>query len=144
MALEDAIAALVAGALREAAPDLRGLVDEMKECTGALTSLRSGVLTPDEAAAYLKVSRRKLDDWTAAGEIRVSKNGAVVRYKRDWLDDFVDRCASGGPARALPATVKCAHSAGSSSLHSTLPDLKVFGCGNQKGGAQRKKAAPDS
>jgi excisionase family DNA binding protein len=51
-------------------------------------------LTPEEAAEYLKVTRRTIDRWIADGTIKASKIGRVVRIKRS----EIDRILSGAPA----------------------------------------------
>ena len=42
----------------------------------------NGPLTPEEAAEYLKVTRRTIDRWIADGTMKASKIGRVVRIKR--------------------------------------------------------------
>ena len=43
-------------------------------------------LTPDEAAEYLKVTRRTIDRWIMDGTIKASKIGRVVRIKRSEIE----------------------------------------------------------
>ena len=43
-------------------------------------------LTPDEAAEYLKVTRRTIDRWIADGTIKASKIGRVVRINRSEIN----------------------------------------------------------
>lgn len=57
----------------------------------------SEVMNQLEAAAYLKVHRNTLKEWTDAGLIRCLKKGKVIRYRRCWLDQFMETEAEGGP-----------------------------------------------
>jgi hypothetical protein len=42
----------------------------------------------DEAAAYLRIPKGRLQNLTAAGVFRVSRQGKANIYHRDWLDEF--------------------------------------------------------
>lgn len=46
----------------------------------------SSPLTPDEAAEYLKVTRRTIDRWIADGTLKASKIGRVVRISRSEIN----------------------------------------------------------
>ncbi|WP_145269694.1 helix-turn-helix domain-containing protein [Tautonia plasticadhaerens] len=48
-------------------------------------------LTPDEAAAYLRVAPGTIRNWTSAGYIPFSRRGRVVRYHREALDRWLSR-----------------------------------------------------
>jgi Helix-turn-helix domain len=45
----------------------------------------------DEAAAYLRIPKGRLQNLTAAGEVRVSRQGKANIYHRDWLDELAQR-----------------------------------------------------
>jgi len=56
--------------------------------------------TPDQAAAYLGVERETIMRRARDGQIRYSKvtprpNGKV-RFRREWLDEYLERRATGG------------------------------------------------
>ena len=48
------------------------------------------ILTRDEAAAYLKVCISTLNNLKRNGLIRHLRIGRVVRYRREWLDAFIN------------------------------------------------------
>ena len=47
----------------------------------------------DEAAAYLRIPKGRLQNLTAAGVIKVSRQGKAKVYHRDWLDEYARRQA---------------------------------------------------
>jgi excisionase family DNA binding protein len=47
----------------------------------------------DEAAAYLRIPKGRLQNLTAAGAIKVSRQGKAYTYHREWLDDFARKQA---------------------------------------------------
>jgi excisionase family DNA binding protein len=47
----------------------------------------------DEAAAYLRVPKGRLQNLTAAGQVRVSRQGKACTYHRDWLDEYARKQA---------------------------------------------------
>lgn len=49
------------------------------------------VFTAREAAAYLCISYDALMRYARMGEIRSANNGANRIFKRDWLDEWVER-----------------------------------------------------
>ena len=49
----------------------------------------SAVLTKDEAAAELKVSLSTLNRLVASGKLRIKKVGALVRIRREWLNEYM-------------------------------------------------------
>jgi len=66
------------------------------------------VMTTDEAAAYLRVSRRTLERWTVKGRLRrynirghVDGGRPMWRYRKDDLDRFLTRDAPDCPAGPL-------------------------------------------
>ena len=48
-------------------------------------------MTRDDAAKYLKVSKKTVDRWIAAGKLPAAKQGRVVRLRRDDLDALMLR-----------------------------------------------------
>lgn len=49
------------------------------------------LLTPDEAADYLKLPVRQLQQWRYLGRgPRYTHIGRSVRYRRSWLDQWID------------------------------------------------------
>jgi excisionase family DNA binding protein len=63
------------------------------ESVSALT--QPYVLNRKEAADFLRLSPRKLDQLAASGEIPKVKIGASVRFCRDDLEKFVADCRNG-------------------------------------------------
>lgn len=62
------------------------------------------LLTPDEAAAYLTVTRTWLMDQAQAGRIeRVQLGGQTVRFTQQALDELIARCTRPAHAAAIPA-----------------------------------------
>lgn len=60
---------------------------------------RQPLATKPEAAAYLKVPERTLDQWRYLGKgPRWSKVGRYVRYRWEDLDAYVNENAKGGTA----------------------------------------------
>ncbi len=53
--------------------------------------LPSAVYTADELAALLKVSRRAVERWAAAGKVpgRLALPGRAVRYRKDVIDEWI-------------------------------------------------------
>ena len=57
-----------------------------------LRDRRPSLLTTAEAAAGLKVSPRTLDNWRSLGTgPEFIKVGALVRYREDDIEDYLDR-----------------------------------------------------
>ncbi len=61
-----------------------------KEMQTKASTLSPSLLTRREAAAFLSVSERKLDQLVAAGQIPRAKIGASVRILRADLDKFIE------------------------------------------------------
>ena len=90
--------------------ELRTLVDGLREEVHALReevqALRrkeapegpDALLTREEAAERLRISKRTLDDMAAAGEIRPVRIRGRVLYHPETLSAYIQRCA-GGDAR---------------------------------------------
>lgn len=55
------------------------------------TSTTSSLLTKAEAAAYLGIAPRTLDDWRTAGAIACIERPGYVRFLRTDLEDFLQR-----------------------------------------------------
>jgi excisionase family DNA binding protein len=53
----------------------------------------SPLLTRQEAARYLRISKRTLDTAEAEGELRAIRVRGRVLYHRDALDAYIRRCA---------------------------------------------------
>ena len=92
-ALAEATAALLAGS----AP----LPDPLRHAAahaGPLTQPASAYITADVAAAILGVSPRTLERFRMVGGgpkwTTVGRGGRGVRYRRDWLDQWVESRAS--------------------------------------------------
>ncbi len=51
----------------------------------------SHLLTKAEAAAYLGIAPRTLDDWRTAGAIACIERPGYIRFLRTDLDDFLQR-----------------------------------------------------
>ena len=50
------------------------------------------MLTIDEVATILQVEPRTIRTWCQAGELEFVKFGRkTLRFKRDWIDDFIER-----------------------------------------------------
>jgi len=63
--------------------------------------VRDELLTREEAAGILKISLVQLYRLTREGEIAVVKRGSrFVRYRRNDIDEFINRYLSGGPNAA--------------------------------------------
>ena len=56
---------------------------------------RSGLLTVQEAAEYLKVSKDTIYHWTFKGMLPVVKLGRLSRYRRSDLDEFINKGLKG-------------------------------------------------
>jgi len=48
-------------------------------------------MTRDEAANYLKVSKKTIDRWIRAGKLPAAKHGGIVRLRREDIDAFMLR-----------------------------------------------------
>lgn len=76
---------------------LRSLISEVREEVQALREeLReqpsdSQLLTREEAADYLRISVRTLDDMEEAGEIQAVRIRGRVLYHRETLDAYIQR-----------------------------------------------------
>ena len=55
----------------------------------------SGLLTVQEAAGYLKVSKDTIYHWTFKGMLPVVKLGRLSRYRRSDLDEFINKGLKG-------------------------------------------------
>lgn len=53
------------------------------------------LLTRHEASQFLRLSPRKIDQLAASGELPKVKIGALVRFCRDDLEQFVAECRNG-------------------------------------------------
>lgn len=49
------------------------------------------LLTVDETAAYLGISKLTVYDWISQGKIEVIKLGRVVRFKEATLEKWIDK-----------------------------------------------------
>lgn len=59
------------------------------------------LLTPNEVAQHLKVSRSTVDRLVAQGKLPApAKFGAIVRFRRDALDAFIRQSESTAPVAA--------------------------------------------
>lgn len=58
--------------------------------TLAVTTAESGLLTVDEVATYLRISRAKAYQLVAAGDLPSVRMGRSVRVRRDKLADWLD------------------------------------------------------
>jgi len=50
-------------------------------------------LNVDEAAAYLRIPKGRLQNLTAARQIKFSPQGKSYIYNREWLDEYARRAA---------------------------------------------------
>jgi excisionase family DNA binding protein len=55
------------------------------------TSVHDELLTPPEAAAYLKVAVQTIYDWVYDGKIPVERAGRSLRFRRSDLDTWLKR-----------------------------------------------------
>jgi excisionase family DNA binding protein len=53
-----------------------------------------GLLTIDEAAAFLRISRAKAYQMAATGDLPTVRLGRSVRVRRDRLTAWLDECSS--------------------------------------------------
>lgn len=51
-------------------------------------------LDVDQAAAYLRCKPQRVYDLVAAGELRPAKDGRRSLFRREWLDDYLERSGS--------------------------------------------------
>lgn len=58
--------------------------------TLAVTTAEPGLLTVDEAATYLRISRAKAYQMAASGDLPTIRMGRSVRVRRDKLADWLD------------------------------------------------------
>lgn len=70
------------------------------------------MLTPKEAAEYLRLSTRKVYSLAASGEVACHRFGTAVRFAQEDLDEYKTKCRS-------PAITQAA---GSTSLTASLPE----------------------
>lgn len=70
--------------------------------------MSSELLTPDEALAYLRLDQQGLAQprealrWLCrTGKLKYTKVGRYVRFRKEWLDELIDRNAV--RRRPLPA-----------------------------------------
>lgn len=79
--------------------ELRSLISEVREEVHTLReelldqSTETQLLTREEAADYLRISIRTLDDMEEAGEIQAVRIRGRVLYHRETLDAFVQNQA---------------------------------------------------
>jgi hypothetical protein len=74
---------------------------ELVDAIAAETALRiteAGIafspwMNVDEAAAYLRIPKGRLQNLTAAGEVKVSPQGKAHTYHREWLDEYAHKQA---------------------------------------------------
>jgi hypothetical protein len=50
----------------------------------------------NEAAEYLRIPKGRLQNLTAAGVVKVSRQGKAHIYHREWLDDYARKQAEHG------------------------------------------------
>lgn len=53
--------------------------------------LNSGLMTIEDLAAYLKVSRRTIYEWLKSNKIPALKLVGQWRFKKDKIDEWLDR-----------------------------------------------------
>jgi hypothetical protein len=73
------------------------IVLEIRELRRDLALRTPQVLNRVEAARYLRISTRQLDILAKSEAVRSSRIGGSVRYQRQWLDDYLEENALGGP-----------------------------------------------
>lgn len=49
------------------------------------------LMTPEEAAAYLRVEESTVKQWAKLGKIPHRRAGSLIRFERDELDDWTKR-----------------------------------------------------
>ena len=76
---------------------LEELRDELGELRTNLLLLKAW-LTEDEAALYLSISKRSVQDRRRAGEIRAIQRGQKFYFKREWLDAYLEADGLAAPA----------------------------------------------
>jgi nitrogen PTS system EIIA component len=53
---------------------------------------QSPFMDVDEAARYLRASKAGIYRWVETGELKASRVGRLLRFRRTDLDEFVERC----------------------------------------------------
>ncbi len=48
-------------------------------------------MTKKQAADYFQVSEWTIDRWRAEGRLKCFKCGGTVRFRREWLEDFLTK-----------------------------------------------------
>lgn len=69
--------------------DLR--IDEKLDEIIELIKIPKEVFRPKEAAEYLCIGYDTLQQLARIGEIRFALNGSVRLFKKEWLDEWLDR-----------------------------------------------------
>ena len=69
--------------------DLR--IDEKLDQIIDLVKVPKEVFRPKEAAAYLCIGYDMLQQLARIGEIRCAMNGSVRLFKKEWLDDWMEK-----------------------------------------------------
>jgi excisionase family DNA binding protein len=64
--------------------------------------LESGLLTPAEAATYLRVSLRSLRRLVARGDLPVTRIGRANRYRQSDLDGYIRKQTGTRASRIAP------------------------------------------
>lgn len=68
-----------------------------------MTDVNNTLMTPDDAAAYLSINKRKLQlDRVTKRAIPFIKIGRLVRYKQSDLDAYISAQTVGGSATKTP------------------------------------------
>ena len=62
-----------------------------------MVELETDWMDVDEAATYLGCSTRTIRRYATDGELRHTRIGHMLRFRRTWLDSWMDTRASGGP-----------------------------------------------
>lgn len=73
------------GALRDELQKIRQEVILLREALGAKDR---PILTVGEAAAYIGVSRSKMNDLIRTGEVKSTRHAGLRRIRREWLDEL--------------------------------------------------------
>jgi excisionase family DNA binding protein len=57
--------------------------------------MQEKLLTIDEVATQLRVTSRSVQTYMAERRIRFARMGRVVRFRQQWVDEFLDRSWDG-------------------------------------------------
>lgn len=63
------------------------------------------LLTIDDAAGYFNVKRRWVEDAAREGRLRFTRVGKHVRFRKEWLDDFLAAAERPVTMPAIPIQV---------------------------------------